>query len=246
MNRNTKIWFTAGGTLLFLFIALTVIVLTVDLQPIGPENSVVGLAWLNGCIASALGLNTVWYDLSEWLGLIAILVAAGFAGIGIYQWIKRKSFTRIDAGLLLLCIFYVALIAIYVLFEVIVVNYRPVIIGSGPEASFPSSHSMVVVFIMASGAFQANRLIPNKAAKVTACLIGALVAAFTVIGRLLSGVHWFTDILAGVLLGLALSALYLAFLKLIEYKLENKEARVAEKESNSVSESLDTKNQVER
>ena len=51
--------------------------------------------------------------------------------------------------------------------------------------------------------------IKNRPLKVVAATVGSAVIAVMVIGRLLSGVHWFTDILGGVLIG---SAIVLAYL----------------------------------
>ena len=123
------------------------------------------------------------------MGVAAIAIAFGFAVLGLIQLIKRKSIRNVDSRILLLGAFYFTVNAFYVFFEFEIVNYRSVILSQSLEASYPSSHTMIVICIMV-----------------------------TVIGRLISGVHWFTDIVAGILLSSALVALYYSALKWVEEK----------------------------
>ncbi|HCH6636429.1 TPA: phosphatase PAP2 family protein [Clostridioides difficile] len=207
MNSNKKIFFLTG--LLFLtFLMFTFIIKEVDVQPIGPHNSLVGLATLNKYIFDCFGVNLLWYNITDWLGVLAILTAFGFAVVGLYQLIKRKSLFKVDKEIMLLGIFYVIVILVYIFFENVIVNYRPIILETNLEASYPSSHTMIVICIMGTALLVFKHLLCNHLYQKISNVICISLIVITVLGRLISGVHWFTDIIGGILLSLALVMLY--------------------------------------
>lgn len=154
------------------------------------------------------------YTMTDWLGLVPLGVAMGFALLGLVQLIKRKHLREVDFSILVLGGFYLVVMAAYVLFEVFVVNYRPVLINGHLEASYPSSTTMLVMCVMPTAIMQLNARIKNYALRRCAAFVMAAFIVFMVIGRLLSGVHWVTDIVGGALLSAGLVMLYHSIMSL--------------------------------
>ena len=193
---------------LLAFVLWTFFVINLDVKPIGPNNSCVGLSTLNGFIYKTFGVNFLLYNITDWLGLVPILFALGFAVLGFVQWIKRKNILKVDYDILILGVFYLITFALYILFEIYVINYRPVLINSYLEASYPSSTTILVLCIMPTAIIQFNHRIKNKIANKICVLSVVLFTAFMVIGRLLSGVHWFSDIIGGIFISSSLVFMY--------------------------------------
>ena len=191
------------------FAVWTVLVRLVDVQPIGPLCSRVGLATVNGFVHRLTGANMALYTATDWLGLVPIATALGFAALGLWQWLKRKRLLAVDRDLFALGGFYLAVIAVYTFFEVVVINQRPVLINGVLEASYPSSTTMLVLCVMPTAAMQLRRRIKRSLPRrCVMILITAFTAFMVVVGRLLSGVHWVTDIVGGLLVSCALVAIY--------------------------------------
>ena len=208
MNKKSKKKFMIAGGLLFVFILFTVAVMKVDVAAIGPKGSLVGLAKINRFMFENLGTHPIWDMITEVLLVTAFLIVLLFGVIGIKQLIERKSLWKVEHGILLLAVFYVFLAAFYELFEVVVVNYRPILEDGELAASFPSSHTMLICSIVGSAMVLVYRMLTNKVVRNAVEIIGGIILILAVIGRLLAGVHWFTDILGGVLLSAALVMFY--------------------------------------
>ncbi len=193
-----------------LTVILIILVRFFDVQPIGPAGTSVGLSRLNGYVFGLSGVNMIWYHITDYLGIAAVLTAAFFAFFGFIQLIKRKSLLKIDKEILALGVLYVVTLVLYILFEYAIVNYRPVIMPgeAHPEASFPSSHTMAVCVITGSAIMLINKYVSKKTYRLILQTVCALVMLTTVAGRLISGVHWFTDIVGGLLISAALLILY--------------------------------------
>ena len=194
--------------MLIAFVMWTIAVRFIDVQAIGPQESSVGFATINQFVHNLTGVHLSLYTITDWLGLVPLVFVIGFALLGLIQWIKRKHLFKVDYNILILGGFYIIVMAIYVLFEMLIVNYRPVLIGGILEASYPSSTTMLVMCVMPTAIIQFNARIKNNVLKrfIASVIIAFIV--FMVIGRLISGVHWFTDIIGGALLSAGLVLLY--------------------------------------
>ena len=208
MEKKNKKRLVLGAGLVVVFVLWTVLVCLVDVRTIGPEGSSVGFATLNGFVHELTGVNWHLYTVTDWLGLVPIAVALGFAILGLVQLIKRKSLWKVDHSILALGVFYIVVMAAYVFFEMVVINYRPTLIDGYLEASYPSSTTMLVMCVMPTAAMQLNARIKNTVFR--RCAIIAIVAftAFMVIGRLISGVHWITDIIGGAMFSIGIVTTY--------------------------------------
>ncbi len=206
-ERNIKFILT-GIALVVLFIVWTALVKCVDVQGIGPNVSEVGFAELNGFVHKLTGANMVLYNITDWLGIVPICFAAAFGVLGFTQLIKRKRLLSVDASILVLGVFYVVVIAIFVFFEVCVVNYRPVLIEGVMEASYPSSTTLLVTCVMPTAAMQLKERITGIKAQRACSYIIYAFSVFMVVARLVSGVHWFTDIIGGLILSAGLVTIY--------------------------------------
>ncbi len=200
---------TAGIGLL-LTVILIALVRLVDVAPIGADGTSIGLSHLNQFVFDLFGVNMLWYNITDWLGVAAVLTGFVFAVTGLVQLIKRRSLLKVDREILALGGLYIVVIGLYLFFENVIINYRPIIMpdNTSPEASFPSSHTMLVCVIMGSAAMLINRYIRNKPLNRILRAVCYVIIGVTVVGRLIAGVHWFTDILGGILISVTLLSLY--------------------------------------
>lgn len=198
--------------LLAVFLLWTAAVRFVDVQIIGPQGSCVGFATVNRFVHDLTGVHRTLYTLTDWLGLVPFGFAMGFALLGLRQWIQRKHLSKVDGDILILGGFYAAVMAVYALFEVFPVNYRPVLIDGILEASYPSSTTMLVLCVMPTTVMQLRIRMKNETGKRWVCAAVTVFSVFMVIGRLVSGVHWFSDIIGGAILSAGLVRMYRGFI----------------------------------
>ena len=208
MEKKNSRLFWVGVGFLAVFVLWTVLIRFVDVEAIGPRQSSVGFATLNGYIHNLTGVNMSLYVITDWLGLVPIGVAFGFAVLGLVQWIKRKSLLKVHRSILTLGGFYIVVMAVYILFEIVVINYRPTLIDGYLEASYPSSTTILVMCVMPTAMMQLRTRIKNDLFRRCVMLTITVFITFMVIGRLVSGVHWITDIIGGALLSTAIVLMY--------------------------------------
>ena len=211
MRKKNRKKCYSGVCLLLAFGLWTAAIYTVDVQPIGPLGSGVGFAAMNGWFHDLTGVHMSLYVLTDRLSLIPLGVVMGFALLGLGQWIKRKHLAKVDRSILVLGGFYAVVMAAFLFFEKCVVNFRPVLIEGVLEASYPSSTTMLVMCVMPTAIMQVNERVSNRVVRKSAVLGMTAFAVFMVFGRLLSGVHWLSDIIGGALLSAGLVLFYAAF-----------------------------------
>ena len=201
--------FLMGLFLLVISIVFTVLLTKVDTKPIGPNNSMVGFSTVN--TKMTFDYNEKTYKISKYVGYVALLIPVVYAGIGILQLVKGKSLSKVDKKLYILAIFYVVVGLTYVIFEKIIINYRPVMMDNALEASFPSSHTLMALCFTLSAIIINKQLFKDKTKLINCCLFCLGIAV--VVTRLVSGVHWFTDIIGAVFYSSALVMMFKSFVK---------------------------------
>jgi undecaprenyl-diphosphatase len=200
-----------GMTLLVAFVIWTALILTVDVQPWGQNGTNIGFATLNCWFHQLTGVHMGIYVITDWLGLVPIFVCMLFGCIGFVQLLRRRSLFIVDYDILILGIYYIVVIFGYLVFEMIPINYRPILIEDVMEVSYPSSTTLLVLSVMPTVIEQTGRRVQNAVVQRAIRIVVILFSSFMVIGRLISGVHWVTDIVGGVLLSAGLFFIYEAF-----------------------------------
>lgn len=215
MKSKEKKIILVGAMLLVAFVIWTVLVCAVDVREIGPGGSRVGFATLNEAVFKLTGVNFTLYEITDYLGLVPMLIALAYATIGFIQLIKRKSIKRVDAGVLLLGALYITVFAVFALFETLKLNYRPVLINGVLEASYPSSTTMLVISTVPTVWAELSIRVKSRTLKAVISTLCPLFTVFMILGRLLSGVHWVTDIIGGALFSTGIAIIYIGALRLI-------------------------------
>ena len=216
MKKETKRSLIGGSVLLVSYVLWTVCIRYVDVHAIGPRDSSVGFATMNGWFHDLTGVHMWLYNVTDWLGLVPLAFALGFAILGLVQLIHRKSFLKVDRSIIVLGGFYLAFIAVFVIFEFISPNYRPVLINGHLEVSYPSSTTMLVMCVMPTSVMQFNSRIKNNTPRQLVSAILITFTVFMVVGRLICGVHWLSDIIGGALYSGGIVMLYRFFVDITE------------------------------
>lgn len=202
--------FIYGIVLLVAFAIWTVLIKVVDIQPTGVNGTDIGLAGMNHAFHDMTGVHMALYNLTDHIELLAIVVCLIFGGLGVLQLIQRKSLAKVDRDIILLGIHYVVVIAAYVLFDKLALNYRPILIEGVMEPSYPSSTTLLVMAVMPTLNFQLHKRMPEKGITPVICALSILFTIFVVACRTISGVHWLSDIIGSVLLSFGLFFIYRA------------------------------------
>lgn len=205
--------------LIILSVLFTELVKNIDVKPIGPNESLVGFADINRLFHNLIGSNMIIYKITEFLGYIPIVMALVYVFIGLKELIERKSLLKVDREMYILALFYVLVVGVYVFFEKFIVNYRPILIDGVLEASYPSSHTLMSICLCGSSIIINKKIFKNKFGDVEN-ILSVILILLIVIGRIISGVHWFTDILGGIIISSALLVVFYSVISSIKPKIE--------------------------
>ena len=214
MEKRRKEILLCGG-LFAVAIIYTLLVKYIDVQAIGPNDSLVGFATINNFMFNLTGVNMLWSDITDWWGFVPLFIAFIYAMIGFIQMIKRRNILKVDKEILGLGVYYIIVIGLYIFFETYVINYRPILMDGILEASYPSSHTLLSVCICGSSLIINKYLFKNKNFFKAENIISILSILVIVIGRFISGVHWFTDIVGAILISIALLKAFNIYIKSI-------------------------------
>lgn len=210
-----KINFIISIILILLSITFTFLVKIVDVNNVGVNGTSIGFSMLNQFVFKKIGVNMLCYYVSDWLGIVPVLMSFIYCLLGFIQLIKKRNIFKVDKELLLLGIFYICLIIIYIFFEKNIVNYRPILIDGFLEASYPSSHTLMAICICGSSIMVNNRLFKNKVFKIIN-IVSFIIIMVIVLLRFISGVHYFTDIIGGIFISIAMLMTFYSFLYVLK------------------------------
>ena len=217
MEEHGKRLLFLGNISIIIFALWTVLIQTVDVQPFGANGTNIGFAAINCWFHKLTGVHMKIYTITDWLGLIPIFICMIFGGIGFVQLIQRRSIFEVDRDIIFLGVYYIIVILGYLIFEIIPINYRPILIEGYLEASYPSSTTLLVLCVMPTLIDQVNRRAKSVILKEIIKAFVICFSAFMVLGRLISGVHWLTDIVGSIMLSFGLFSIYKASI-LLSYK----------------------------
>ena len=229
MNKKKKL-FIASCILLLISIIYTFLVKFADVSNIAPDGSNVGFATINTKVKDLIGLNMTWYNITKYLGIFALAICGCYALLGFIQLIKNKGFKGVDKRIYALGVFYVVFAIVYVLFEKIALNYRPFLIDGELEASFPSTHTLLAICICGSSLMVTKHFIKNEKVLKAVNIYTWLLMLAIVIGRVISGVHWITDIIGGIIISAFMLTSFYTAINIIN-SMERKNEKNKEKQS---------------
>ncbi len=223
MKKKGKRLLFLGSIFIGAFIIWTLLIQKVDVQPLGVNGTNIGFSKINCWFHQLTGVHMEVYNITDWMGLVPVFICMIFGGIGFVQLIKRRNLLKVDYDIIFLGIYYVIVIFGYLIFEMIPINYRPILIEGFLEASYPSSTTLLVLCVMPTLVEQVNRRSGRVIFKGIIKVFVICFSSFMVVGRLISGVHWLTDIVGSIMLSFGLFCIYKASV-LLCYKGEEEEA----------------------
>ncbi len=205
MKKIINLYTILGFSFLALFLLL-IILLSIDRATITFAGKEVGLSHLN---------NLVSYKFDDTLDKVSdVLFYFSFSGVilgvvlGIMQLVKNKSLFAVDTKILFFGIFVILAIIFWLVFDKgLKINYRPI---DPTEGSFPSTHVfMTTFFMLAAHNLLCSLFKGNNIVKYGSLAVAIIFIVLVTIFRVSSGMHYITDVIGGLFIGL--SFYFLAF-----------------------------------
>lgn len=210
MNYIEKANNSKKKLLIWIAIGLVYILLVafVDQQKNPVSDNKIGWGTINKGLHEAIGVHLSLDGFTDIFMYIALFTIGIFAGIGIYQLIRNKSLHKVDSDIITLGIMYIVMALLYIVFDKIPIDYRPIIMDGEVESSFPSSHTMIIIAVLGTAIIQCKKRVKNTNIKLGLNIFLLICIVVNTICRFISGVHWFTDIVGGCIFGAVLIYLY--------------------------------------
>ena len=246
-KKSIRLFLILGFLFMVLFCVLTFCLTTVDIGNIPFENQDgslasplatqrLGLSSINKSFHKAFPYNDSFYKLSKIASIFMFMILALPVIYGVLDLIEAKGLKNLNRrNYVILC--YLALIAIlYVFFDHVVLNYRPVVMdmeeyldAGHAAASYPSTHALLSTTIGGLGIVESLRRFKKPWLKWVSLACISVISVVVLLSRTFAGVHWLTDIVAGVLFGLSMVFLYISVSSVIDAESKEKAEASAEK-----------------
>lgn len=220
-NNKKTLYGALSGIMLIIILVFIVLLKKVNVGTNGDKN--IGLSKINLAIYNSLGTNKIMDIISTIILAMAGALALFFVVIGIIEVVKRKKLEMLDNSIKALALVYVITGWIYLIFDyILVINYRPTAECISSSPSFPSTHTMLILMIFLTGITVLEGLIKNKKLLYSVEICFGLLGILAIVTRMLSGKHWFTDIIAGILFAIMLYFFHKFIIELLnEYQVKH-------------------------
>ena len=220
-NNKKTLYGALSGIMLIIILVFIVLLKKVNVGTNGDKN--IGLSKINLAIYNSLGTNKIMDIISTIILAMAGALALFFVVIGIIEVVKRKKLEMLDNSIKALALVYVITGWIYLIFDyILVINYRPTTECISSSPSFPSTHTMLILMIFLTGITVLEGLIKNKKLLYFVEIGFGLLGILAIVTRMLSGKHWFTDIIAGILFAIMLYFFHKFIIELLnEYQVKH-------------------------
>ena len=207
-------WFFTALSCTIFFVVLTVTLLCVDVQ--SAATGPIGWATINLWWRDLLGVQNIWHLISDIIVGVTLLALVGMLVWQFVIILRGKSLRALTLRWWVFDITIIVLGLCYLLFQFVVINYRPIVLDGIAEVSYPSSHILLVATLWPLILCMCRQGIKSLTWRRILLICGWLMLVLGVIARLCCGYHWFTDVLGALLLSTVLVTWFQFF---AQYKL---------------------------